>query len=60
MGLGGINAWQLFLILLIFVLALAAAPIRHHGDTEPPAGDGADEPDEHEDVENRGGGPGDS
>jgi|GEM_PF-5777324 len=57
MGLGGINAWQLFLILLIFVLALAAAPIRHRGDTEAPSGD---EPDEHEDVENRGGGPGDA
>jgi len=55
MGLGGISFWQLFLILVIFVLALAAAPIRHGGDSAAPV---RDEPDEHEDV-NRGGGPGD-
>lgn len=43
MGLGGLSVWQLFLILLIFVLAIVAAPIRHHGDSAPPRGNGGND-----------------
>lgn len=31
MGLGGISAWQLILILVIFLVTLLAAPIRRNG-----------------------------
>lgn len=32
MGPGGISIWQLFLIFLIFVLAVATLPLRHGSD----------------------------
>ncbi len=36
MGLGGISVWQLFIILIIFVLTLLAAPISHRGGSAGP------------------------